>query len=69
MPRMWEEHEVHYTAFRRTLPGWRRGSVSESRGSMRQGTGGDILMDKLEVVSDGISYDQSSWGVRNGKVL
>ena len=69
MPRMWEEHEVRYTAFRRTLPGWRRGLVFKSRGSMRQGMGSDVLMDKLEVVSDGISYDQLSWGVRNGKVL
>ena len=31
--------------------------------------GSDVLMDKLEVVSDGIFYDQLSWGVRNGKVL
>ena len=69
MPRMWEEHEVHYTAFRRMLLGWRRGSVFESEGGMRQDTGSDILMDKLGVVSNGISYNQSSWSIQNRKVL
>ena len=38
-----------------------RFSFFKSRGSMRQGTGGGgVLMNKVEVVSDGVSYNQLS---------